>query len=110
MLVSVEQARIALRYDENDPAVAPAIEAASAAVLRHLNQTEADYHDSNGEITIDSNGDIIGVPSDIQRAVIYLAGYFLRDPTGVEGKDWDQFLLPRPVVALLYTHRLPTLK
>lgn len=109
-LVSVQQAMDALRYDgmDNLPIVQMAVDAASAAVLSHLKFSSDAYADSSGVIPTDSNGDPLDIPKDIQQAVIYLTGYFLRDPSGVEGKDWDQWSLPRPVIALLYSHRKPS--
>jgi hypothetical protein len=114
-LVSVTQAMDALRYDDadNEPVIQFAIESASAVVLRHLKLDDDAFADSHGEIPTDSSGDVIGVPADIQRAVIYLVGMFLRDPAGIEGFgdakfDFDQYILPRPVQALLMPWRKPT--
>lgn len=109
-LVSLQQAKDALRYDgaDNDVIVQQAIDAASSAVLAHLKMPADAYQDSSGFIPLDSAGDPMDIPADIQRAVIYLTGYFLRDPAGVEGKDWDEYALPRPVIALLYPHRKPS--
>lgn len=114
-LVSVQQAMDALRYDDadNEPVIQFAIESASAVVLRHLKLDDDAFADSHGDIPADSHGDVIGVPADIQRAVIYLTGMLLRDPAGVEGFgearfEFDQYILPRPVQALLMPWRKPT--
>lgn len=109
MLVSIDQAKAALRYDDddNDLAIQLAIEAASSACLTYLKTPDA-YQDSSGIIPTDSNGDPLDIPADVQRAVIFLAGSYLRDPAGIEGKDLDMNYLPRPVLALLYPYRNPT--
>jgi hypothetical protein len=109
-LVSLQQAKDALRYDgsDNDTVVQMMIDFASAAVLAHLKFPADAYQDSSGLIPLDTNGDPMDIPGDIQMAVIYLTGYFLRDPSGVEGASWDEYSLPRPVIALLYPRRKPS--
>jgi hypothetical protein len=119
MLVSVNQAKVALRYDgtDNDVEIEMAVKAASAAVLSYLKWPPDSFVDSFGDIPLDSAGDPIGIPADIQQAVIYWAGRFLADPAGITGNserqggvaEWEHFQPPRAVVALLTPYRKPTL-
>lgn len=119
MLVSVNQAKVALRYDDsdNDYAIEMAVKAASYAVLSYLKWPPDSYVDSFGDIPLDSAGDPVGIPADIQQATIYWAGRFLADPAGLTGyserqggtSEWEHFQPPRVVVALLTPYRKPTL-
>lgn len=104
MLVTLTQAKDNLKVDESygDANLALLVRGASVAVLRYLKTPDA-YQDSAGDIVEDL------VPEDVQLAVLMLVGQQLRDPDGVEGKDWDDGYLPRPVKSLLYPLRDPTL-
>ena len=110
MLVSLEQASSHLRRDtsEDDLDLMLKIEAASAAVINYL-KDGADFLDSADEVDFDSAGDPIGVPKEVQQAVLLLVGNFYRDRDGETPEGWDPFYLPRAVVALLYPLRTPTM-
>lgn len=109
LLASVDQAKDALRIDgtADDANVLLHLRAASLSVLRYLGDLEL-YQDSFGDIPEDSNGDP-DVPEDVRLATIILAGIMLRDPSGMESKDWDHGSLPRIVTSILYPLRDPVL-
>jgi hypothetical protein len=112
MLVSLAQAKLHLRADSStfeDADIALKIRAASLAVLRHIKLDPAEaYTDSAGFIPLDTAGDPIGVPEDVQAAVLLLLGLLYRDRDG-EGKDLDEGFMPRSVRMLLTPYRDPTL-
>lgn len=110
MLVSLAQAKARLRIDDDadDVNVELLIAGASLACLRYMGDV-ALYNDSAGEIPTDTAGDPIGIPEDVQIAVIYLVGIWYRDPDGVESDKWEHGFLPTPVISILYPFRLPTL-
>jgi hypothetical protein len=60
-------------------------------------------------IPIDTAGDP-DVPLAVQRAVIYLAGIFLRDPAGIDKDDYRDGFIPAPLRALLNPYRTPTMR
>lgn len=103
MLVDVDMAKERLRidHDAEDDTLELLINGASAAVLNYLKLAH-DHYD-------DSNGDIVDVPYEVQNATLLLVGIILRDPAGVEMKDWEMGYLPKPVMALLYPLRDPAL-
>lgn len=104
MLVELEQAKVRLRFPEQDfedDDIELAIHGASAAVLTYLKVPHDNYDDSSGN-TVD-------VPYVVINAVIMLVGIWKRDPSGVEMEKWQQGYLPAPVTALLYPLRDPSL-
>ena len=111
MLVSLQQALDHLRVDNTDDNndLTLKIHAASGAVINYL-KTGATFLDTNGGIDVDSSGDPVGVPFEVQAAVLILLGVFYRDRDGQEMDKWELGYLPKPVIALLYPLRDPTLE
>ena len=109
MLVSLAQAKQHLRIDTyaGDANLELLILAASQAVLTYLKTPDA-YQDSSGLVPVDTAGDPLGVPAQVQAAVLLMLGTLDRDRAGVDGKEWDSGYLPRPVISLLYPLRDPS--
>lgn len=112
MLVSLVQAREHLRIDtlDEDNDLILKIHAASAAVLNYIRNGADIFTDSTGEPIVDSNGAPLGIPYEVQAATLLLLGYLYRQRDSDEDKEWEMGYLPKPVTALLYVHRVPSLK
>lgn len=110
MLVSLARVKTALRVttDDDDEILEVYIAAASRAVHAYLG-------DQAGELlSIDSPpdsppNDLEDVDERIQAAVIMLTGHFYRAPDQNPDGAFEQGYLPKPVTALLYSMRDPTL-
>jgi hypothetical protein len=104
-LVSIAEARGALRFNDTDSDVRLSllISAASNAILRYINSEGDEYRDSAGDI-IPGN-----VPDDIKIATIMLVGIMDRNPDGNDGGIYKSDFLPEPVEAILMCLRDPTL-
>lgn len=112
-LVTLEMARDHLRSDttDDDNDLTLKIEAASTAVIKYLKGgAEVLGLDSNGDVQVDSDGDPVGVPRDIQLATLMLVGVFYRDREGQDTSKWQQGYLPAAVVSLLTGYRDPALE
>lgn len=114
MLVSLQEASDHLRRDttDDDADLELKIKAASAAIITYLKTPS--FADSSGEVPEDSNGVGIDIPDDVKIATLLLVGEFYRNRDGDQNGAVDQQFygygyLPRPVVALLYPYRVPTL-
>jgi Phage gp6-like head-tail connector protein len=79
MFVSLQQASDHLRRDntDDDADLSLKIRAASAGILNYLDTV--DFLDSSGEVELDSNGDPINVPEEIQIATLMMIGVFYAD-------------------------------
>lgn len=112
MLVSLTQAKDHLRVDtaDEDNDLTLKIHAASAAVLNYIRNGADIFTDSTGEPIVDSNEAPLGIPYEVQAATLLLIGYLYRQRDSDEDKEWDMGYLPKPVTALLYTHRIPSLR
>jgi hypothetical protein len=110
MLITLEQARQQIRMDQNydDAYIEASVRAASAAIIVYLKAPS--FADSSGLIPTDSAGIALDVPDDIAWACRLLVGEFYRNRDGQQEGEIDGLygMLPRPVVALLYPHRVPT--
>ncbi len=97
MLVSLDQASAHLRRDTDadDNDLLLKIEAASRAVLGYLGSA-ADFTE---QIDTDSDGNVYGVPAEVQQATLLLLGNFYSTREG----DGDAFAdgLPESVKTLL---------
>lgn len=110
MLVTLSKVKAALRIDTDadDDLLNLYISAASRAVHAYLG-------DQAGELlSIDSppdspTNDLDDVDERIQAAVIFLTGHFYRSPDMNADNAFEQGYLPKPVTAILYSMRDPTL-
>lgn len=100
-LVTLEETKLALRIDgdDYDDAIEVLIAAASEAV--------ADYLKVSTDDLVDSGGDAI--EARVKWATIVLVGYYLRNPDADPDEEFERGYLPKPITALLYPMRDPTL-
>lgn len=115
MLVSLEQAKAHIRDDDadgdGDADLELKIKAASRVVMNYLKPAGcADFTDSNGDVEKDSAGVALGVPEDIQSATLLMLGYLFKQRDNDVEQEFQTGFLPRPVTALLYFYRDPTLQ
>lgn len=112
MLVSLQQAKDHLRVDNSaeDNDLTLKIHAASAAVLNYIRNGADVFTDSSGEPVLDSNDSPIGIPYEVQAATLLMIGYLWRMRDNNEDGEFDMGYLPKPVMALLYPHRVPSLR
>ncbi|WP_460640101.1 head-tail connector protein [Larkinella harenae] len=110
MLVSLQQASDHLRRDttDDDSDLELKIHAASAAVINYL-KAGATFLDTSGGVPLDTSGNPVGVPYEVQAAVLLMLGVLYRDRDGQEMSQWELGYLPRPVMALLYPLRDPAM-
>lgn len=108
MLVSLELARAQIRSDTTDDNadLLLKIKAASRAVVTYLK--DPSFADSSGGIPEDSAGIAVDVPEDVQLATLLLIGYFYKQRDEDGNHEFEAGALPRPVTALLYPYRVPT--
>jgi hypothetical protein len=110
MLVTLQQAKDHLRRpassaDNSDLTLK--IHAASAVVLNYLEEG-ATFLDSAGDLPVDSNGDALDVPYEVQAATLLMVGELYMNRGGSENKTFSDSDLPAPVKSLLYPLRVPT--
>ena len=111
LIVTIQEARGWLHLDdaETDATISRALSAASRAVVRYLKWQAGDI------LVIDSPpdsppNDLSAVPDDVAMAVLMLAGILMKERDGdEEGMFYDLGQLPKPVTALLYPLRDPTI-
>lgn len=114
MLVTLQEASDHLRRDtdDDDADLELKIGAASAAVRRYLKDASPYELDSNGDVEVDSNGDPV-VLFEVRAAVLMLLGELYKNREGEQDGEiptqWGYGYLPRPVVALLYPLRHPSM-
>ncbi|MCG7403016.1 head-tail connector protein [Caballeronia zhejiangensis] len=98
-LVTIDEARAALRLDEDFPdlTIQIAVTSASDSVVQYL-KLKAPYTDENPP------------PPNVKQATLLLTGIFLRDPDGVEAQTWEQGYLPWAVCNLLHQRRDPAME
>jgi len=108
MLVSLQKASDHLRRDtsDDDNDLILKIHAASAAVINYL-KDGATFLDSAGEIEVDTNGDAVNVPFEVQAATLLMIGFLYKDRDENADGAYEMGYLPRPVMALLYPLRVP---
>lgn len=112
MLVSLQQAKDHLRLDSNDGDndLTLKIHAASGAVLNYIRNGADVFTDSSGEPILDSNGTPIGIPFEIMAATLLMVGYLWKDRDGDPDGAYTLGYLPMPVMSLLYSYRVPSLR
>lgn len=109
MLVTLAQAKEHLRivHASDDADLIGKIHAASAAVLTYLKEGAASFLDSSGQVEVDSSGEPVGVPYNVQIATLIMVGYLNKDRDEDPAHAYEMGYLPKPVTALLYPLRDP---
>lgn len=112
MLVSLAQAKEHLRVDDadNDNDLTLKIHAASAAVLNYIRNGADLFTDSAGDAIVDSNGNPLGIPYEVMAATLLMLGYLYTNRDSDPDKAYGHGMLPNDVTALLYPHRVPSLR
>lgn len=110
-LVSLERVKQALRIssEDEDATLAFYISAASRAVTRYLKGQAGELLGIDSPPNSPPDDPDNTVPEDIQMAVILLVGIYYREPDGDDAKNFERGYLPKPVTALLYPLRDPTI-
>lgn len=111
MLVSLAQASAHLRRDTaaDDADLTLKVYAASAAVMNYIQGPGIDgFTDSAGDVFVDSNGEPVDVPYDVQAATLLLIGYFYKNRDDNPDGAFERGYLPAPVCALLTPYRDPS--
>jgi hypothetical protein len=124
-LISLEYAKhhLYVDHDEDDSYIGSLIDAASNAVLDYLkgNPVGQPMRDEQGRIMVDSSGDTIYqydssglvISAPIRQATALLVGEFYKNREAEQQGDinnqYGYGYLPRPVTALLYPYRTPSL-
>ena len=111
-LVSLTEAkqRILVDHDDEDVDIELCIEAASEAVFTYLKDGVAPFVDSSGQPIEDSTGVVVAVPAAVKIATLYLVAIFYKDRDENPQEIFRQGFLPKPVTALLFPYRDPTVK
>lgn len=108
-LVSLSRVKQALRIDhtDDDDLLDTYIEAASERIIEYLKDQAAAVipMDSGGDLALESGEEVNPV---VQVATIQLVGQFYREPDGNAGGAFGSATLPKPVTALLYMLRDPS--
>lgn len=111
-LVTLAQARAHLRRDEDDTGadsdLQDKITGASEAVLQYLKSGADAFLDTDGQVLEDNSGSPV-VPGAVRSAVLILVGYLDRARDDNPDGAFEFNNLPKPVQALLYPLRTPTL-
>jgi hypothetical protein len=109
MLVTLEQAKAHIRvdFDDEDAEIEIYLKAASQAIVNYLQEGDALFMDSDGDIIEDSNGIAIDVTYEIKAATLLMVGYLYRYRDNNDGEAFEMGYLPKPVTALLYHLRKP---
>lgn len=111
MLVTLQQASDHLRRDTSadDADLTLKIQAASQAVIDYM-KNGATFIDSSGDAEYDSAGEALGVPKNVQIAVLLMTGILYKAREGENTvDDWYEFGLPKAVQNILYGRRTPTM-
>ncbi len=111
LIVTIQEARDWLHLDdaETDAVISRALSAASRAVVRYLKWQAGSI------LVIDSPpnsppDNLANVVDDVAMAVLMLAGILMKERDGDEAGDFYELgYLPKPVTALLYPMRDPTI-
>lgn len=108
--VTIDQVKARLRIDneDEDDDITLMIEQATAVITAYLKIPDA-YQDSAGQIPLDSYGDPIGVPREVQLSTLILIGYLYRDRDGADMAQWQQGYLPWQVTVPIYHLRDPAI-
>lgn len=111
MLVTLDQGKSHLNVDldltAQDADITLKIHAASSAVINYLKSGKAIFLNSQGDLAIDSKGDPVGVPFEVQAATLLMLGFLYKDRDENAEGAFERGYLPMPVTALLYPLRDP---
>lgn len=112
MLVSLAQAKDHLEWDnsDRDDFLTLKIHSASALVLNYMKNGADAFTDSAGEPIEDSNGNPLGIPYEVQAATLLMVGHLVKNRDGDPDKAYSHGMLPNDVTALIYVHRIPSLR
>lgn len=107
MLVTLEQAKAHLRIDtaDEDADLTLKIHAASSAVMNYLKSAIIFEPAIVDGILVYTTV----VRFEIQAAVLLMVGYLYKDRDSDPDREYEPGMLPRPVTALLYPLRTPSL-
>lgn len=119
-LVTLDQAKLHCRVDHDldDDDILIKIDAASAAVLAYIGDSQYLFLDTGGEaleLEADTSTDVAGLRAlhTAKQATLLLVGDFYRNreptPADMVPSNYGYGYLPRAVVALLYPLRDPTI-
>lgn len=116
MLVTLQEAKDHLRIDidAGDADLTLKIHVASGAVLNYLkgaNILEPQRNEA-GVIELSEAGTVVYTTDlrfEVRAAVLLMLGYLFKDRDNDENREYEQGYLPRPVTALLYSLRDPTI-
>lgn len=111
MLVSLTQAKAHLRIDSDadDNYLTLLVRAASRSVIEYIRSGADAFTDSAGDVIVDTSGDPIGIPEDVQAATLLLLGYLFRYRDENPERGFERGYLPAPVLALLTPYRDPVI-
>lgn len=107
LLVTLDQAKAHLRIDTayEDADLTLKIHAASSAVMNYLKSAIIfEPVLVEGVLTYSTT-----VKFEVQAAVLLMLGYLYKDRDGDPDREYEPGMLPRPVTALLYPLRTPSL-
>lgn len=111
MLVTLQQASDHLRRDTSadDTDLTLKIHAASGMVMNYIQGPGVDnFTDSAGDVFLDSNGEPIYVPYEVQAATLLMIGYLYKHRDDNEDGAFERGYLPAPVCAILTPFRDPS--
>jgi hypothetical protein len=116
LLISLDDARNHLRFDPTDDDaeidqqeqdVQPYAEAASELVINYLKSAANAFLNRDGTVKRGSDGSP-DVPHAVRGATRLMLGYLYKDRDNDAGKEYEHGMLPKPVTALLYPLRDPS--
>lgn len=106
-LVTLAQVKASLRMDagdtDDDALLGQLIAGSTRMVIKYLKAAALPFLNEDGTVKEDAN-----IPADIQTAAIILVGFLFKNYASDEDEVFDRGYLPKPVTAILYPHRVPT--
>lgn len=110
---------LAMDHDDDDALIQIYVDAATSAVKNYLKSSYPfeRERDDMGNPVVDSSGDFVYVQDSsgcvidpaVKAATMILVGHFYKDRDNNGNAAYDQGYLPKPVTALLYPMRDPSL-
>lgn len=111
MLVTLQQASDHLRRDTtaDNTDLTLKIHAASGMVMNYIQGPGIDgFTDSFGDVFVDSQGEPLDVPYEVQAATLLMVGYLYKNRDENADGAFDRGYLPAPVCAILTPFRDPS--